>query len=166
VLQRALQPAADEPRVERVVAVFDQDSALRKTQKCPAGIAELGRADEHRAVDVMPLLGVWVDRRSAVDERVEEGERTGELESLGAELQHQEGGVAGCLNVDGDELGIVERRQRAQLRGVDRDLLPRHQLRGPARLEKDRLHDGRLSAPRTNRSSSGVTARTSTTATA
>jgi hypothetical protein len=75
VFERALEPAADEPCVECVVAVLDQHGALGKTQKRPTRIAELRRPDEHRAVYVMPFLGVRVDRCPAVDERVEEGER-------------------------------------------------------------------------------------------
>jgi hypothetical protein len=107
VLEGALEAAADEPRVERIVAVLDQHGTLRKTQKCPACVAELRRADEHRPVDVMTLLGVRVDRRPAVHQRVKEGERAGQLESLSAELEHQEGGVARRFNVDGDELRII-----------------------------------------------------------
>jgi hypothetical protein len=145
--------------------VLDQDGTLRKTQERPSRIAELGRADEHRAIDVMPLLGVWVDRRAAVDQGVEEGQWAGKLEPLGAELEHKERCVARGLDVDGDELRVVERRQRTQLGRIDRDLLPLHRLRRPARLEEDRPHDVRLSAVRTNCSSAGVTARTSTMAT-
>jgi hypothetical protein len=77
VLKRALQPAADKPCVERIVAVLDQDSTLRETQERPTGIAKLGRADKHRAVDVVALLRVGVDRRAAIDEGVEERERAG-----------------------------------------------------------------------------------------
>jgi hypothetical protein len=137
VLEWALEPTADEPRVEGVVAVLDQHSTVREPQKCPPRIAELGRADEHRAVDVMPLLGVRVDRGAAVDERVEKGEGAGQLESLGADLEHQERGIAGGLNVDGDELRIVERRPRAQVGSVDGDLLPGHGLRGASWLEEE-----------------------------
>jgi hypothetical protein len=166
VLERALEPTAHEPAVERVVAVLDQDSALRKAQKRPAGVAELWRADQHRTVDVMALLGIGIDWCSAVNKRVEEGKRARQLESLGAELKDQERSVAGGLDIDGDELGIVHRRSRAQLRGIDRDLLPRHRFRSSAGLEEDRLHDGRLSAVRRNCISSGVIALRRTTAAA
>jgi hypothetical protein len=75
VFERALQASTDEPRVEGVVAVLDQDGAVRETQEGAAGIAKLRRADQHRAVDVMPPVRVRIDRRLAVHQRVEEGER-------------------------------------------------------------------------------------------
>ena len=62
-----------------------------------------------------------------------------EREALGAELEDQERRVAGGLHVEGDELRVVERRQRADLGSVDRDLLPRHGRGGAARLEVERL---------------------------
>jgi hypothetical protein len=146
--------------------VLDQNRALGKAQKRPAGVAELGRSDQHRTVDAMPLSSVWIDWRAAVDEGVEERQRARQLESLGAQLQDQERRVAGRFNVDGDELGIVERRLRAELWSIDGDLLPWHRLRGPSRLEEDRLHEGRLSAARRNCISSGVIALRSKTAAA
>jgi hypothetical protein len=166
VLKRALEPATHQPGIKSVVAVLDQNGALGEAQEGPARIAEFGRADQHRTVDVMPLFGVGVDRRAAVDQGVEEGERSGQLEPLGAQLEDQERGVAGRLDVDGDELGVVQRRLRAQLRRVDRDLLPRDRLRRAARLEEDRLHDCRRRAVRRNWSSSRVIARSSMTAAA
>ena len=72
VLERALQASADEPGVERVMAVLDQNRPLSETQERTAGVAKLGRANQHRSVDVMPAMGVGVDRRLAVDKRVEE----------------------------------------------------------------------------------------------
>jgi hypothetical protein len=166
MLQRALEPPTHQPAVEGVMAVLDQHSALGKAKKCPAGIPEFGRADQHLAVDVMALLGIRVDWRAAIDEGVEEGERAGKLEPLGAKLQHEERSVAGRLDVDGDELSVVQQRSRAQLRRVDGDLLPRDGLRRPARLEEERLHDDRLSAERRNSTSSRVIARNRMTAAA
>jgi hypothetical protein len=166
VLERAFEPPTYQPRVEGVVAVLDENGALSEAQERPARVPEFGRPDQHRTIDVMSLLGVGVDGRAAVDERVEKGERSGNLESFGPQLQDQERVVAGRLNVDGDELGIVQWRLRAQLRRIDGDLLPRDRLRRPARLEEDRLHDGRLNAVRRNWISSRVIALRSTTAAA
>ncbi|MDQ6879025.1 MAG: hypothetical protein M3082_15330 [Candidatus Dormibacteraeota bacterium] len=167
MLERALEPPTDEPRVESVVAVLDENGTLCEAQECSACVPELRRADQHRAVDVVSLLGVRVDGRAAVDESVEEGQRTRQLESLGAQLEHQERSIARGLNVDGDELGIVQRRLRTQLRRVDGDLLPLHRLRGSTRLEVNRLHEGLLSsAARRNWISSRVIVRNTTTATA
>jgi hypothetical protein len=72
VFERALQASADEPRVEGVVAVLDEDSAVREAQERAAGVAKLRRADEHRAVDVVTPVRIRVDRGLAVDQRVEE----------------------------------------------------------------------------------------------
>jgi hypothetical protein len=99
VFERALQPAPDEPSVEGVVAVLDQHRTVGKTQESAARVFELRRADEHRAVDVVSLAGVRVDRRPAVDEGVEEGQGAVECEALGAELQDEEGRIAGRLHV-------------------------------------------------------------------
>jgi hypothetical protein len=72
MLQRALEPATHEPGVERVVAVLHEDGALREPQERAPRVSELRRPDQHRTVDVVSLLGVRVDRRAAIDERVEE----------------------------------------------------------------------------------------------
>ena len=141
VLQRALQPSSDKPRVEGVVAVLDEDGALREAQERAPGVTELGRPDQHRAIDVVALLRIRVDRRAAIDEGVKKRQRAGELEPFGPQLQHEEGRVAGGLEVDGYELRIVEQRLGAQLRSVNSDLFPRNGLGGAARLEEDPLHD-------------------------
>jgi hypothetical protein len=167
MFQRALQPATDQPAVEGVVAVLDEYGTLREAQKRPARVSELRRPDQHRPVDVMPLLGIRVDRRPAIDERVEEGERPRKLESLGSQLQDEERGIACRLDVDGDELGLVQRRLGAQLGRIDGDLLPRHRLRRTAGLQEDGFHDWRLrSAVRMNWISSRVIALRSTAAAA
>jgi len=124
MLERALQAASDKPGVERVVAVLDQDRALSETQEATPCVLELGRADEHRAIDVVTSAGVRVDGRAAIDERVEERQRAVEPEALGADLEDEERSVAGCLHVERDELGVIERSLGADLRRVDRDLLP------------------------------------------
>lgn len=162
MLERAFKPATHEPAVESVVAVLDEHRALGETQESPAGVPEFGRTYQHRAIDVVSLLGVRIDGRAAVDERVEEGERAGQLEPLGAQLQDEERCVAGRLDVDGNELGAVKGRLRAQVGRVDGDLLPLDRLGGAARLEEDRLHDGRLRAARRNWISSRVIALRST----
>lgn len=75
VQQRALQTPAHQPRVEGIVAVLDEHGALGESKERSAGVAKFGCPDQHRPVDVVPLLGVRVDRRTAVDEGVEERER-------------------------------------------------------------------------------------------
>jgi hypothetical protein len=70
MLERTLEPSPNEPCVERVVAVLDQDRALREPKETTSRVLELRRADEHGAVDVVALARIRVDRRAAVDERV------------------------------------------------------------------------------------------------
>ena len=72
MLERAFQPAPDEPRIECIVAVFDEHGALRKPQEGATRVPELRRPDEHGAVDVMAPARVWVDWRTTVDQGVEE----------------------------------------------------------------------------------------------
>jgi hypothetical protein len=169
VLERALEPAADQPRVEGVMAVLDENGALREAQERAASVFELRGADEHGPVDVVPLARVRVDRRAAVDEGVEEREGGVEPEALGADLEHQERRVAGRLHVEGDELGGVEQGQAADLGRVDRDLLPGHRLARAARFQKHglRAHDRAIArARRAQRISSPVRRRSSSTAAA
>jgi len=168
VLERALQAPADQPRVERVVAVLHQDRALGETEKAAARVLELGRADQHRAVDVMALAGVGIDRRSAVDKGVEERKRGPQREAFGADLEDQEGRVACGLDVEGDELRVVEQGLRADLRGVDRDLLPHHRGGGATGLEVERFRLHQRASARARRAhaiSSPLSARSSRTAT-
>ncbi len=146
VLERAFQPAADEPRVERVVAVLDQDRALRETQEGAACILELRRSDEHGAVDVVALAGIGVDRGAAVDQGVEEGEWAIEGKTLGPDLQDQEGCVARGLDIERHELRDLERSLGSDLRRVDGDLLPRHELGRSTRLEIQPARAHRASA--------------------
>ncbi len=75
VLQRAFQSPADQPGVEGIVAVLDQHGAVGKTKERPARIVEFGCPDQHRPVDVVPLLGIGIDWRPAIDERVEKSKR-------------------------------------------------------------------------------------------
>jgi hypothetical protein len=166
VLERALQATSDEPGVERVVAVLDEHRAVGEPQEGPARVLEHGRADQHRAVDVVAPARVGIDRSAAVDERVEERERALEREALGAQLQDEERCVAGGLDVEGDELGFVQRRERADLWRVDGDLLPRDGRGGAARFEEDRFCAQRAitSARRAQAISSLVTARSRRTA--
>jgi hypothetical protein len=138
VFERTLQAATDQPRVEGVVAVLDQHCTLCETQECPPRVTELGRADEHRALDVVAAARVGVDGSAAVDERVEERQRAGKREPLSPDLEDEEGGVACRLDVEGDELRFIEARSRADLRRVDRDLLPRHRICGAAGFEENR----------------------------
>jgi hypothetical protein len=140
------------------VAVLDEDGGVRKTQESPPGITELGSSNQHRTVDVMTLLGIRIDGRSAIDKGVEERKWAGQLEPFCAELQDQEWSVAGGFNVDGDELGIFQPGLWSELGSVDRDLLPRNRLRSPTWLEQDGLQCCRLSAVRRNWISSRVIA--------
>jgi hypothetical protein len=169
VLERALQAAADEPGVEGVVAVLDEDRALGEAEKGPPHVPELRRADEHRPVDVVAPARVRVDGGATVDECVEEGQRAVEREALRPELEDQKRRVACGLDVEGDELCLFQRRVDADLGGVDRDLFPGHGLRGAARLEVDppgRAHRASASARRAHAISSPVSARRSSTAAA
>jgi hypothetical protein len=167
MLERTLQPAPDQPCVECVVAVFDQDGALREAKKRAPRILELRSADQHRSVDVVAPARVGVDGRSAVDQSVEKGKRAVQGEPFGADLEDEERGVARRLHVERDELGTFESRLTADLRGIDRDLLPRHELGRPARFEIDplRTHRARARARRAHAISSPLTARSSSTAT-
>lgn len=90
VLERTFQASTHKPRIERVVAVLDQDRPLGKAQEGSAGVSKLGRADEHGPVDVMAPVRVWVDGCLAVHQRVEEGERAVELEAFRADFKDQE----------------------------------------------------------------------------
>jgi hypothetical protein len=167
MLERALQATADEPGVEGVVAVLDEHRALREAKKRASRVLEHRRADQHRAVDVVALFRVGIDRGAAVDQRVEEGKRLLEREAFGPELEHEERRVAGRLDVEGDELRLVERSLGPDLRRVDRDLLPRHRSGRAARLEEDRpgAHLAAVKARRAQTISSLVTARRSKRAT-
>jgi len=86
VLERAFEAAADEPGVECVMAVLDEDRAQSKAKEGAARVLEFGRPDEHRTVDVVALASVRVDGCPAIDERVKEGERAAEAKALGADL--------------------------------------------------------------------------------
>jgi hypothetical protein len=166
VLERALEATTDQPRVECVVAVLHEHGAVGETQEGAARVLEHGRADEHRAVDVVALAGVGVDRGTAVDERVEKRERAIEREALSAQLEHQEWSVPGGLHVEGDELSVVERSERPDLGRVDRDLLPRHRRCRASGLQVERFsaHRASTSARLAHRISSFVTARSRSTA--
>jgi hypothetical protein len=170
VLQWAFQAAADQPGVECVVTVLHEHRAMGKAQESTPGILEHGRADKHGAIDVVPPFRVRVDGRPAVDERVEERERALQRETLRAQLEHEERRVAGRLDVEGDELRLVERRQRTHFGRVDRDLLPGHERGGSARFQIERLmplvgtHRAMTSARRAHAISSMDTARSRSTA--
>jgi hypothetical protein len=166
VRERAFQASTDEPGIESVVAVLDQHRALSESQERPASVAKLRRADEHRAVDVMALVRVRVDRRLTVHKRVEKGQRAVEPEALRAHFQHQERCVSSGLHVQGHELRIIESGLWAEIRCVDRDLFPRHGLHGSARFEEERfwVHRVCASARRAQSISSLVNPRRSRTA--
>jgi hypothetical protein len=165
VLERTLQTATDEPRVERVVAMLDQHGCVGESQEGTSGVFELRSADEHRAVDVVAFARVGIDRSAAVDERVEERKRPLQREPFRSDLEDEERRVARRLHVERDELGVVESRLGADLRSVDRDLLPGHRLGRAARLEEQlprrRAHLAIASARRAHAISSPLRARRS-----
>ena len=129
------------------MAVLGQHGALRKTQEPATRVFEFRRPDEHRTIDMVALARIRVDRSTTVDQRVEEGQRAFESESLGADLENQERRVAGRLHVEGDELGVLEWRAPADLRCIDRDLLPRDRLRGAAWLQVQRFSPHEIGGP-------------------
>jgi hypothetical protein len=133
VLERLLQAPPHQVGVEGVVAVLDQHRAPRKAQESRAGVAEAGRAHQHRAVDLVPLLGVSVDGGAGFDQGVEEGQGGVQPEALGADLDDQERPVAGGLHVERDVLGLAEWGI-----GRDRDAL-REQLRKERGLTEARF---------------------------
>ena len=47
MLEWTFEAATNQPRVERIVAVFDENSALGEAEERPSRVPELGRADEH-----------------------------------------------------------------------------------------------------------------------
>ena len=118
MLERTAEAPAEDPGVEGVMAVLDQDRAAGEVEERTPGVGELRRVDEHLALDQVPALGVGIDRRPGVDQGVEEAERATESEPLGADLEDQEWPVAGGLDVDRDELGLLQRRARADRREV------------------------------------------------
>ena len=75
VLERSGQAPAQDPGVEGIVAVLDQDRSTGEMEEGPSGVPELGRVDEHLAFDQVPSLGVGVDRGPGADQGVEEAER-------------------------------------------------------------------------------------------
>ena len=169
MLERALETAPDEPRVERVVAVLNQHRALSEAQEPAPGVLELRRADEHRPIDVVALSRVRIDRRSAVHQRVEERQRAVEAESLGADLEDEKRRVARSFHVECDELGVVQGSLRTDLGSIDCDLVPRDRLGRPAGFEVQRLRRHQrasASARRAQAISSPLSARSSSTATA
>ena len=139
MLEWAFQPPPDEPRVEGVVAVLHQHCAVCEPKECAARVLEDRRANEHRAIDLMTLPRVWIDRRAAIDQSVEERQRAFEGEALCTKLENKKGRVASGLDVEGNELSVVERRERSDLRGVDGYLLPGHQRSSAPGLEEKRL---------------------------
>jgi hypothetical protein len=167
MLERALQSTTDEPGVEGVVAVLDQHRAVSEAQEGAPRVSKLGCPDQHGTIDVVAPMGVRVDRRLAVDKRVEERQRAVEPEALGADLEDQERRVSGGLHVESYELRLVEPCLRPELRSVHCDLLPRHGLHGPARLQEQGFgaHRAAARARRAQSISSLVNARSSSTAT-
>jgi hypothetical protein len=139
VFERPGEAPAQDPGVEGVVAVLDQDGSPGEMEEGPPGVAELGRVDEHLPLDEVPSLRVGVDRRPGVDQGVEQAQGPTQPEPLGADLEDEEGPVAGGLDVDRDELGFLQRRLRADRLEVVAtfDRLPGDQLGRPPGLEPE-----------------------------
>jgi hypothetical protein len=137
VAERRAQPAGDQVGVEGVVAVLHQHRAPGEAQEGAPRDSELGRAGQHRAVDLVPLARVRVDGGAAVHEGVEDGDRPGEAEALSAYLQDQEGAVARRLHVQGDELRLLEGGTGADRLELGLQLLVGEGL-AAARLQVDR----------------------------
>ncbi len=135
VLERPLQTPTHEIGVESIMTVLDQDGAAGEAEEGRARVGERGRAHEHRAVDLMALLGVAIDGRPAVDQGVVQGERAAQAEALGTDLDDQERTIARRLDVKGDVVGVLEPRVRRHRIPLDDQL-----------LEKDRLPVARLQA--------------------
>jgi hypothetical protein len=144
VLERTRQAAAEDPGVERVVAVLDEHGAASEVEERSPGVAELRGVHKHLALDQVAALGVGIDRRPGVDEGVEEAQRASEPEALGPDLEDQEGPVAGRLDVDGDVLRLFEKSVRADRReaALISSGLPGDRRRGPAGLELERAPGG------------------------
>ena len=133
VLEGLPEAPAHQVGVEGVVAVLDQHRTSCKAQEGRAGVAEARCPHQHRAIDLVPLLGVAVDRRAGFDQGVEEGQRGVQPEALGADLDDQERPVAGGLHIERDILGLAEWSL-----GRDREAL-REQLRKERDLTEARL---------------------------
>ena len=101
-----------------------------------ARVTEFGRPRQHGALDQVAATRIGVDGRAAVHERVEEGESGVEAETLGPDLEDQEGPVAGGLDVHGDKLRFHERHVGTDSRRVDVREVPGHGL-GATRLQLD-----------------------------
>jgi hypothetical protein len=130
------ESAADQVGVEGVVAVLDQHRAAREAEEGGSNVGEAGRAREHRAVDLVALLRVAVDRRPALDQGVEEGQGADEVEALGPDLDDQERAVAGRFNVECDELRLLQGRLVGDRLRLPNQLLE-EDFRTGSRLEPD-----------------------------
>ena len=161
MLERAFEAASHEPGVKRIMAVLDQNRSVREAEEGPPRVPELGRADQHRAVDVVAPSRIWVDGGAAVDERIEERQRAIERKPLGPDLENEERRVARRFDVQRHELRVLELRAGSNLRRIDRYLLPWHRPSGTAGLEQDRslAHRASAKALRAKAISSAVTAR-------
>src|SRR2546430_17244314 len=98
MLEWAFQPPPDEPRVEGVVAVLHQHCAVCEPKECAARALEDRRANEHRAIDLMTLPRVRIDRRGAIDQSAEERQRPFEGEAPCTNLANKKRSVARVLD--------------------------------------------------------------------
>ncbi len=107
VYKGTLESTTDQPRVECVMAVLDEHGTMREAQKRTTRVLEFGRTDQHRAIDVMSLSRVGIDRGAAIDQGIEERQSAVEGEPLGTKLENQKWSVAGGLDVEGHELCLI-----------------------------------------------------------
>ena len=138
MLEWPRQAPPDDPGVEGVVRVLDENRPAREVEEGAAGVGKLRRIGDHVPIDLVTPPGIGIDRRTGVNQRVEERERSAQVEALGADLEDEEGPVAGRLDVEGDEVGLLKRGLRTDVGSIDRVLLPLDRLLGAARLEEKR----------------------------
>jgi hypothetical protein len=136
--KRMPKPPADQVAVESIVAVLDKYPTPSEVEESSARIRESWSAGKHVVADPVPTVRVCVDGCPAVNQGVEQGEGLVEPKPLCPDLEDQERGVAGRLDVQSYELGVVQRCLGANHR-TRRLLLALPQDRGlcPARLQVD-----------------------------
>jgi hypothetical protein len=112
MLEWPRQAPPDDPGVEGVVRVLDENRPAREVEEGAAGVGKLRRIGDHVPIDLVTPPGIGIDRRTGVNQRVEERERSAQVEALGADLEDEEGPVAGRLDVESDVLDRLERAVR------------------------------------------------------
>jgi hypothetical protein len=112
VFEGPRQPASDDPRIEGVVGVLDENGSAREVEEGAAGVRKLRGVGDHLAIDLMAPARVGIDGGARVDQRVEEREGAAEVEALGADFEDEEGPVARRFDVERDVFGGLQRAVR------------------------------------------------------